>query len=743
MGLVPLNLGFVGGCLESFDAPDEAGGPGFLGVEGGAPEGENLGALVDAFETFFGFGNSFNRGDPEFFHQGRVQRDADALPAIFHAEDGAGKRAAETQVHAGRWRLEEAVWLRGSEKIDDGLNADGEGLLERLLEFQADLAGNFASMGGGAESILLDEQQFWRSGFRLAVKSERVCAEKLRFVGSGILHSEYPAGKAGVFLQLESFVVGMRARRIEKQDAESVARPAIVTEKTLEAGLLDASLFVDRSDRVGGGLSGGFAQGGVIGLRPAQDGIHHRRGSRAEIERRDGPAVSGLQERLVFGGGEKEFVGAVGVVVQLLDTRNERAGSMQIGDGFGANQVAPRIGAEMRGVDAAENAMPIGIVALGAQEQIASLQKGFGGFRAGLTRGSGGDARGNAEHFLVEQIGFGVLAKEAAPGAAAKEGEHLRTGAEFLEHGMIALPDPRGQDPLHHFRVRSGRKIGAAERRMGRKVFAGRGNFQPIGIFLERGEKLCEPSVRITVFVRAGPDAEFFHVVAHRGDATGMEICGVPQIRDDLFDFAEGDEVAQRLVARIEPHGLAAIFGDVVSEKLLRLEAGGEEVDVIHKRVGDVCGGECGWKLGFPDTFGEPSAGGKLAEMSFEIGGEARDLFSLIFRRDRNQNGFVKAAANELDLAALDQFFQAREIFGAMFFDPGEERAGVVQAEMNARMFFQFLDKGEITGIVGFFQDMLEIAAGLVGVNEQSEMETLGHGDRFFSRTMITSCTNK
>jgi hypothetical protein len=37
---------------------------------------------------------------------------------------------------------------------------------------------------------------------------------------------------------------------------------------------------------------------------------------------------------------------------------------------------------------------------------------------------------------------------------------------------------------------------------------------------------------------------------------------------------------------------------------------------------------------------------------------------------------------------------------------------------------------------------MLEIAAGLMGMNEQSEMETLGHGDSFFSLTMITSRVN-
>ena len=61
-------LGNVGeGESEGFDAPDEAGGPGFLGGERGAPEGENLRALVDAFETFLGFGDRFDRRNPKIF----------------------------------------------------------------------------------------------------------------------------------------------------------------------------------------------------------------------------------------------------------------------------------------------------------------------------------------------------------------------------------------------------------------------------------------------------------------------------------------------------------------------------------------------------------------------------------------------------------------------------------------------------------------------------------------------------
>ena len=77
--------------LEGFDAPEEVGGPGFGGGEGRAPEGENLRALVDALKTFFGFGNGFDGGNPELLGAWRVERDADALPAVFDAEGRTGE----------------------------------------------------------------------------------------------------------------------------------------------------------------------------------------------------------------------------------------------------------------------------------------------------------------------------------------------------------------------------------------------------------------------------------------------------------------------------------------------------------------------------------------------------------------------------------------------------------------------------------------------------------------------------
>src|SRR4029077_10991632 len=103
-------------------------------------------------------------------------------------------------------------------------------------------------------------------------------------------------------------------------------------------------------------------------------------------------------------------------------------------------------------------------------------------------------------------------------------------------------------------------------------------------------------------------------------------------------------------------------------------------------RVCDVCSGKGGRELRLPNALGKPRAGRKTAEVFFEIGSKARDLFALIFRRNRDQNGFVKSTAHEFHLAGAYQFFQAEKILGTVFFDPGEKRTGIVKAEMNARM---------------------------------------------------------
>ncbi len=218
-----------------------------------------------------------------------------------------------------------------------------------------------------------------------------------------------------------------------------------------------------------------------------------------------------------------------------------------------------------------------------------------------------------------------------------------------------------------------------------------------------------------------------------------MEAGGIAKIRDHVLDFAKGNEIAQRLLAGIEQDALAAIFSHVSAKKLVRLEARGQEVNIIDQCVGDVCVRQRGRKLRFPDALGQPGSRGGIAEMLLKIDGQTRDLLALIFRRNRDQDGFVETATDKLNPAGLDQIAQAREILGPMLLDPDEERTGIVETEMHAGMFFELFDEREITSLIRSFQDVLEIAARLMGVNEQSEMEILRHGDSFPSNIITRS----
>ncbi len=71
-----------------------------------------------------------------------------------------------------------------------------------------------------------------------------------------------------------------------------------------------------------------------------------------------------------------------------------------------------------------------------------------------------------------------------------------------------------------------------------------------------------------------------------------MQSRGVSEIGNNLFDFAEGDEITESFLAREEPDGLAAlVFGDVGAKEFLGLEAGGEEMNVVDKGIANAGSG--------------------------------------------------------------------------------------------------------------------------------------------------------
>ena len=65
-----------------------------------------------------------------------------------------------------------------------------------------------------------------------------------------------------------------------------------------------------------------------------------------------------------------------------------------------------------------------------------------------------------------------------------------------------------------------------------------------------------------------------------------------------------------------------------------------------------------------------------------------------------------------------------------------------MKAEMNAGMFFEMLEKGKVGIVVRLFQNVLEVPARLVSVNEKSKMEGSRHGCGFLLANMIASRGN-
>src|ERR1700722_14699238 len=54
-----------------------------------------------------------------------------------------------------------------------------------------------------------------------------------------------------------------------------------------------------------------------------------------------------------------------------------------------------------------------------------------------------------------------------------------------------------------------------------------------------------------------------------------------------------------------------------------------------------------------------------------------------------------------------------------------------MQAHVDARMFLEEFDERQIGVFEGLFEHVAEIAAWLVGMNQEGEMKALWHGDNF------------
>jgi hypothetical protein len=119
--------------------------------------------------------------------------------------------------------------------------------------------------------------------------------------------------------------------------------------------------------------------------------------------------------------------------------------------------------------------------------------------------------------------------------------------------------------------------------------------------------------------------------------------------------------------------------------------------------------------------------------MTLEIIREAGELHPLICGRDGNQDRLVKTASQHFHLAILHQHFQELEIFRMMLFDPAEQWARIVKTHTNVRMFLEGLNEWQITTRVRLLENVVEITAGLMRVNDQNHMKLGRQGNEVVS----------
>ena len=201
-----------------------------------------------------------------------------------------------------------------------------------------------------------------------------------------------------------------------------------------------------------------------------------------------------------------------------------------VGNCFGLHEGAPDGAAQVRRIKAAENAVPVSVIALATKQKagglIASLLERPGAVLSVVSER--GELFRDAQHFFVHQVRFGIFGEKAAPKSTAQKGRDVGASGEFRAgDGKWLAQRSAAPTPSFPGRKRWADRRGRAEdarrwRQREWKRRASRGNSRA-------RRRNFEPAVRVAKRVSAGPAAEFFEIVAHGGDAARMRAGLLPR----------------------------------------------------------------------------------------------------------------------------------------------------------------------------------------------------------------------
>ena len=156
----------------------------------------------------------------------------------------------------------------------------------------------------------------------------------------------------------------------------------------------------------------------------------------------DRAAAVRTHERGEIGGVNPDFLESVAIQVEALDLKRLAPPQLRLGQ----REVAPDRVAEVGEVEAAEHAVPVGVVALRPRDRLPRLD----GIAAAAAQG------GEGHHFLVHAVRFGVAHEEVAPMRPAEQ-RPVGTGDSLRAQVVLEPGQPRGglrwQRPGFHLAV--------------------------------------------------------------------------------------------------------------------------------------------------------------------------------------------------------------------------------------------------------------------------------------------------
>jgi hypothetical protein len=399
-----------------------------------------------------------------------------------------------------------------------------------------------------------------------------------------------------------------------------------------------------------------------------------------------------------------KLVAAVGVVVERVPRRGVRRPFLRFEE-----MTVGRL-PEMGQVESAEDAVPIGVVALGLIE----VPERRPSFR------SGPDLPRDHDHALLEVVGLGVLAEEVAKETAPEKAAVLGSGPglERLEGRLVV----RFEDPLHHLFIGRRRKVDPAGGGMAVEIVREGHRSDPS--FLDEGEEAPEPTLLVNPFLGSRPDPELLAVVAEDGRPAG--VADRSEVGVDLVERTKRDEVAELLVDGKDAQAAPLILRDVGRGQVPDPRV--MEMFLVEERVFDARGRQGLRQMRFPDPLGQPQPARPLAEILEEEVVHHPDLADPVLLGDDRQDGLVEPAAQELDLASagelLDEFPAGPFVLLHIF----PERPGKVEGEAEAGTFRQRLEQRPVAVVERRPEDVVEVPHRLVVVDREEKNEFVHSG---------------